>query len=250
MHRRADGLRPPAVACRWRGFTAALLLSCCSLPGAAAGPEVHGEERAQLLERLRAQQQGIWSVRAAVVQRKRHPLLKEEAVSEGTLLLQRPHRLRWEVTRPHRLIILIEGDTLLIYRPDRQEAERRDLREDFASRAAVEFLTAAMEFKLSEIEKRFQVDVLRAAEGTELRLTPRSPLITQAVASVTISLQDGDAIPRRIVVVGQKGDRTETTLSHVIINPSLPEDAFVLPLGPEVRVRDARRPAGEAPGGR
>lgn len=250
MHRRADGLRPPAVACRWRGFTAALLLSCCSLPGAAAGPEVHGEERAQLLERLRAQQQGIRSVRAAVVQRKRHPLLKEEAVSEGTLLLQRPHRLRWEVTRPHRLIILIEGDTLLIYRPDRQEAERRDLREDFVSRAAANFLTATMDLSPAELEKRFQVEVHREAGRTLLVLTPRSPLIAQVVASATVFLQDGDAVPRSIVVMGQKGDRTETTLSHVIVNPSVPEDAFALRLGPEVQVKEWRRPAGEVAGGR
>jgi outer membrane lipoprotein carrier protein len=177
-------------------------------------------------------------------------LLREEAVSEGTLLFQRPNRLRWEVAKPERVIILIDEYTLLAYRPDRQEAERRDLRGDFVSRAAVEFLTAAMDLALADLEQRFQMDVLRDAGGAVLRLTPRSPLIAQAVASIAISLPDGDAVPRRIVVTGKKGDRTETTLRHVTINPSLPGDAFVLRLGPEVRVNDARRPAGEVPGGR
>jgi len=249
----SDSTRPPAVTIRWRGIAAALLVCCSSLPGAAAttaGTEIQGQERVQLLERLQEQQQGIQSVRAAVVQRKRHPLLKEEAVSEGTLLFRRPNQLRWEVTKPQRVIILINGYTLLTYHPELKEAERRDLRDDFVSRAAVEFLTAAMNLALADLEKRFQVDVLREAEGTVLRLTPRSPLVAQAVASVKISLQDGEAVPRSIVVMGQKGDRTETTLSHVTINPSLPEDAFVLQLGPEVWVKDSRRPAGEVPGGR
>jgi outer membrane lipoprotein-sorting protein len=253
LRRRSDRTRFLDARNRRRGVAAALLLSGGLLAAAAATTaetEVQGQERVQLLERLRAEQQGLVSVRAAVVQRKQHPLLKEEAVSEGTLLYQRPDRLRWEVTKPQRVIILIDGSTLLTYRPDQQEAERRDLRDDFASRAAVEFLTAAMEFNLSELEKRFQVDVHREAEGTVLRLTPRSPLVAQAVASIAISLADGDAVPRRIVVTGQKGDRTETTLSQVAINPALPGDAFTLRLGPEVRVRDARRPAGEVPGGR
>ena len=247
MGRRAD--RAPLSA-RWRCLAAALLLACGPLRAAAAGTEVLGEERAQFLEKMREQQQRIQSVRATVVQRKRNPLLKEEAVSEGTLLYQRPNRLRWEVITPQRTIILVDGYTLLTYRPDRQEAERRDLRDDFASRAAVEFLTAAMDLDLAEIEKRFQADVLREVEGTVLRLTPRSPLVAQVVASATISLPDGDAVPRRIVVTGQKGDRTETTLSQVTINPALPGDAFALRLGPEVRVRDVRRSAGEVPGGR
>ncbi len=250
MRRRAD--RFPALLLRRAGLAALLL---CSSPPAGtaatpAGTEVRGEERVQLLERLREQQRGIQSVRAAVVQRRQHPLLKAEAVSEGTLLLQRPNRLRWEVTRPNRLIILIDGDTLLIYRPDQREAERRDLREDFVSRAAASFLTVAMDLTPAELEKRFQVEVLREDGRMLLVLTPRSPLIAQVVASVTISLQDGDAVPRSIVVMGQKGDRTETTLSHVIVNPSLPEDAFALPLGPEVRIKDWRRPAGEVAGGR
>jgi len=253
LHRHSDRTRAAAVLIRWTGVVAVFFLSCCPPPEAAdtgAGTEVQGQERAQFLERMRDQEQRIQSVRAAVVQRKRSPLLKEEAVSEGTLLYQRPNRLRWEVATPQRAIILIDGYTLLTYRPDRHEAERRDLRDDFASRAAVEFLTAAMDLDLAELEKRFQVDVLRDAEGTVLRLTPRSPLVAQAVASIAVSLSDGDPVPRSIVVTGQKGDRTETTLSHVIINPSLPGDAIALKLGPEVRVRDSRRPAGEVPGGR
>jgi outer membrane lipoprotein-sorting protein len=114
----------------------------------------------------------------------------------------------------------------------------------------VEFLTAALDLALADLEKRFRVDVLREEGETLLSLTPRSPLVAQAVASIVISLPDGDAVPRSIVVVGQKGERTETTLSQVAINPSLPGDAFVLSLGPEVRVKDARRPAGEVAGGR
>ena len=237
----------------WGGVVAALLLSCRPLGWAAAMPawtEIRGEERIQLLERLRERQRKVQAVRATVAQRKRHPLLTEEAVSEGTLLFQRPDRLRWEVAKPERTIILIDRQTLLTYRPERKEAERRDLRQDFASRAAVEFLTAAMDLALDDLEKRFRVDLFREQDRTLLVLTPRSRLVAEALTSIAISLSDEDAVPRGITVVGQKGDRTETSLSHVTINPQLSEDAFLLQLGPAVRVTDVPGPAGEVAGGR
>jgi outer membrane lipoprotein-sorting protein len=90
-----------------------------------------------------------------------------------------------------------------------------------------------------DLEKRFQVDLFREAEAIAVRLTPRSRFLAQAIASITLYQHAGDAVPERIVIVGQKGDRTELTLRGVAINPQLPEDAFSLQLGPEVRVTDA-----------
>jgi outer membrane lipoprotein carrier protein len=232
----------------WVAVVTAFLFSCRPLGVAEAAPAenaIQGEERAQILDRLRERQREVTTVRATVVQRKRHPLLRSEASSEGTFLFKRPNLVRWEVDKPERTIILIDGHTLLIYRPDGNEAERRDLRGDVASRAAAEFLTSGMSLDLPALEKRFQVDLYRENGRLALRLTPRSRLVAQAVASVTIYQDEMEAIPRQIVVVGQKGERTETTLTHVIINPHVPEDAFSVRLGPGVHVTDVGKPAGE-----
>ncbi|HWT82905.1 MAG TPA: outer membrane lipoprotein carrier protein LolA [Candidatus Methylomirabilis sp.] len=210
-----------------------------------ADTEIQGEQRTQILQRLREQQQEVMTLRATVVQRKRHPLLKGEAISQGTLLFKRPSQVRWEVDKPERTIIVIDGHTLLIYRPDSNEAERRDLRGDVVSRGAVEFLTSGMSLDVMELEKRFQVDLYRENGRLALRLTPRSRLVARAVASVTIYQDETEAIPRQIVVVGRKDDRTETTLSQVTVNPQIPEDAFRLRLGPGVRVTDIGQAAGE-----
>lgn len=232
----------------WVAFVGAFLFFCRSLGFAEAAPtenEIRGEERAQILDRLRERQREVTTLRATVVQRKRHPLLRAEAISEGTFLFKRPNQVRWEVDKPERTIIVMDGHTLLIYRPDRNEAERRDLRQDVMSRAAVEFLTSEMSLDVTELEKRFQVDLFRENGRLALRLTPRSRLVAQAVASVTIYQDEREVIPRQIIVVGQKGDRTETTLTHVSINPRVPEDTFTLRLGPRVQVTDVGKPAGE-----
>ena len=219
-------------------------------PAAPAGVPLQGDERARAIEGLQTRQREVNTFRAAVVQRKRHPLLKGEVVTEGTLLFRRPNRLRWEMATPERLIVAIDEQTLVIYRPDRREAERRDLRDDFGARAALEFLAAGMSFDVAEMEKRFEVDLYREDGRLSLVMTPRSRWVARAIASVTITQEDADELPRQIVVVGQKGDRTDTTLTHVVVNPPLADDAFTLRLEPDVRVVEARRPGQETPGGR
>jgi len=214
--------------------------------GAAADRPIEGEERARLVERLRERQRDVVSLRASVLQRKRHPLLKAEAVSRGTLVFQRPHRLRWEVTSPEALIIVTDGTTLLTYHPTRREAERRDLRADIGVQAALDFLASGMSLSIGEMEKRFQVAVFREDESLTFSLSPRSKWVSQAIASITISQRDGDPVPRQIVIVGQKGDRTETTLTDVVVNPQFVDDPFNLRLGPDVRVTDLH----QGPGGR
>ncbi|HYL80430.1 MAG TPA: outer membrane lipoprotein carrier protein LolA [Candidatus Acidoferrum sp.] len=226
---------------RWVTLAAALLFAWAPLrPGEAAPAEspILGTERAEVIESVQAKQRSVTSVRATVIQKKRHPLLAAEATSQGTLLFKRPGLVRWEVTKPDRTIILIDDRTLLTYHPDRQEAERRDLRDDFGARAAVEFFTAGMSLAVADLEKRFQVELYRESQALVVKLTPRSRFVAQAVASITLTQHAEDALPRQIVIVGQKGDRTELTLRNVIINPQLPEDAFSLRLGPEVRVTD------------
>jgi outer membrane lipoprotein-sorting protein len=245
LDRPSDTVRSPAVLISGVAVVAALLLACRPLWSAEALPaenQIRGEERVQILDRLRERMRDVTTLQATVVQRKRHPLLKAEVVSEGTLLFKRPNRLRWEVDKPERAIIVIDGRTLLIYHPD--------LRADFGSRAAVEFLTAGMTLDVAELEKRFQVDLSRENGRLALMLTPRSQWVAQAVASVAMYQDEGDAVPRQIVVVGRKGDRTETTLTHVIVNPPFREDPFILRLGPEVRVTDVGKTADERDSGR
>jgi outer membrane lipoprotein-sorting protein len=236
---------------RWLLVLAVLLLPCATLwTSARAGAPLAGDERTRAIEQLQARQREVKTLRATVVQRKRHPLLKGEVVTEGTLLISRPDRVRWEVSTPERTIIVIDDRALVVYRPERREAERRDLRDDFGSRAVVEFLTAGMNLDVTEMGKRFRVDLYRDDGRLTLVLTPRSRWVGQAIASVNITHFEEEAVPRQIVVTGHKGDSTETSLAHVTVNPPLAEDAFALRLGPEVRVVEARRAAQDNAGGR
>jgi outer membrane lipoprotein-sorting protein len=201
----------------------------------ADGPVV-GAERDEVLERLRGRQAGIRAFRAVLTQKRKNPLLAEEAVTEGVFLFEKPDRFRWESRVPDRRRIVSDGKTLTVYYPERKEAERRDARDEFSTRMALEFMASGMGRPLSDLEKRFRVDLARRGGVLVLTLLPRSGFLARALKAITVYQPEEGAIPARVVVLGQKGDRVETLLRDVEVNPSIPPDAFVLRLGPQVKI--------------
>lgn len=199
-------------------------------------------ERTRWFEETRERQKGINALSASVTQRKRHPLLKEEVVSKGKFSFRKPGTLRWEVEKPERMIVVVDGGTMTTYYPLRGEVERRDVRDNIASRTAMDFLASGIFLSLPELERRFLVDLFRGDRQVVLRLIPRSKMLSRSIASIRILQDAADGLPQRIVVQGTKGDLTETTFSGVAINPAFPPDTFTLRFGPEVRVTEAGRP--------
>ena len=206
------------------------------------GKMISGAERDRWFAEIREIQKGITGWSAAVVQRKRDPLLKNEAVSRGTLSFRKPASLRWEVESPERRIVVMDGRTVTTYYPKRKEAERRDMQDDFSSRAWLGFLESGISASLPELERRFHVELIRSENQVVLRLIPRSKMLSRVIASIRIDQDPVEGGPRRIVVEGGRGDRTETTFSGVTLNPEFPPDTFALRLGPEVRVTETTGP--------
>jgi outer membrane lipoprotein-sorting protein len=220
-----------------------LLAALCLRPPvafAADGP-VTGADRAALFERLRAGQAGVRAFRATVLQKKSSPLLLKEESVEGLLLFGNPDRFRWETSKPERLVVVADGQSMTVWSPDRNEAERYDQRDRFAARMAVEFMASGMGGSLADLERRFGVGVLRRGGMLEMTLTPKARWFRRAVASIAVFQREGQPIPERIVVAGPRGDRTETILRDVALNPPLPRDAFTLKLPPGTRLFDAKQ---------
>lgn len=206
------------------------------------GKAISGVERDRWFEEVRERQKGVSGLSAAVVQRKRDPLLKKEAVTRGKLSFRKPASLRWEVESPERLIVVMDGRTVTTYHPAKKEAERRDMLDDFASRAVMGFIESGISASLPELERRFRVDLFRSDGQMLLRLIPRSKMLSRLIASIRIYQDPVEGRPRRIVVEGARGDRTETTFSREILNPEFPPDTFALRLGPEVQVTETGIP--------
>ena len=235
------------AALRWIVSAAILALLLAPRPNFAEeavrdGKRISGAERDRWFTEARDRQKGITGFSAAVVQRKRDPLLKNEAVSRGKVSFRKPALLRWEVESPERSIVVMDGRTVTTYYPTRKEAERRDMQDDFTSRVALGFFDSGISASLTELERRFHVDLFRSDDEVVLRLIPRSKMLSRVIASIRVHQDPVEGRPRRIVVEGARGDRTETTFSGLMLNPDFPPDTFVLRLGPEVGVTETGRP--------
>ncbi len=211
--------------------------------GIAADAHLTGAEKTALFEKFRERQAGVRSFRANVTQKKSSPMLVAEVVTGGRILFGKPDRFRWETDRPERLVVVADGTNMTVYHPDRKDAERHDQRDQFAARMAVEFMASGMGGSLADLEKRFRVDVSREDDLLVMTLKPKARWFQRVVASITVYQRENQAIPERIVVQGEKGDRTETSLGEVTINPPLQADAFTLKLPPGVRLFDAKQRA-------
>jgi outer membrane lipoprotein-sorting protein len=206
------------------------------------GRTISGSERDRWFAEARERQKGITGLSAAVEQRKRDPLLKNEVVSRGKLSFRKPASLRWEVESPEKMVVVMDGRTVTTYYPTRKEAERRDMQDDFASRTALGFFESGISASLPELERRFQVDLFRSHDEVVLRLIPRTKMLSRVIASIRIHQDPVEGRPRRIIIEGGRGDRTETTFSEVVLNPGFPADTFSLRMGPEVRVTETGGP--------
>lgn len=227
-----------------RGLAAALLLlPLLATPAPASDGPVTGAERTTLFERFREKQAAVRSFKATVVQKRRSPQLLDEATAEGRILFEKPDRFRWDSGKPDPRIVVADGTKLTVYDPVRKWADRHEQRDQFAVRMGLEFMATGLGGSLADLEKRFRVDAERQGGTVTVTLTPKSKLLLKAVKTITIRQADGDAVPASVVLLGPGGDRTETTLRDVVLNPPVPADAFKLKLPPGIRVYDAKERA-------
>ena len=232
---------------RWIASAAILALLLVPRPNLAeetvpGGKMVSGAEKDRWFKEARERQKSVRGLTASLIQRKRDPLMKNEAVSRGKLSFRKPASLRLEVESPEKMVVVMDGSTVTTYYPARKEAERRDIRNDYASRAALGFFESGISASLPDLERQFRVDLFRSDGQVVLRLIPRSKMLSRYIASIRIQQDPVEGRPRRIVVEGTRGDRTETTFSGVTLNPDFPPDTFALRLGPEVRVTETGGP--------
>jgi outer membrane lipoprotein carrier protein len=137
----------------------------------------------------------------------------------GTLLLEKPGRMRWDYSNPAGKVFVIDEKYGYSYTPGDAQAERYPAKqlEDF--RSPLRFLLGH-----TRIEKEL-TDLTLTPEGTEYRLRGVPKGMEQRVAEVTLTVTaDG-----RIDAIQWKetdGATTEFQLTNELTNPPLAADTF------------------------
>ena len=153
------------------------------------------------------------------VERKFIALLDAPVESSGTLVYRPPQRLERHTEHPQPESMILDGDTLLLERGDRQ------LRLDLASHPEIGTLVDSIRHTLAgdraALERTYELTLDGDAALWTLRLVPRASALLTQLRQITVSGHHGQV--RSIAILQADGDRSELTLMPPAAGPMAPE---------------------------
>ncbi|WP_446424821.1 outer membrane lipoprotein chaperone LolA [Mailhella sp.] len=155
-----------------------------------------------------------------------------EQKRSGTLVFQKPLRVRWETVAPHAELLMVTDKEIWNYLPDEELAYRysRQMAED--SRSLIQVVTGQ-----SALDRDFDVEAVQdKADGglIHLMLFPKEP--TTALTEAQIWIDPATSLIRRAMVMDFYGNTNTVELGDLQKNAavSASDFTFVPPRGTEV----------------
>jgi len=198
--------------------------------------EVSSADKQRIFERLTELSKDTDSITATINQEKQLSLLKEKICVDGTLIMKKPNMFRWDIVKPDKSIIAVDGETMTVYHPEIKEAQVYNLIGNLIARNTMRFLMITMWGSLNEIEKNFTLNILRKEDEIIFKLVPVSKMISRYVSSIIIHYEESTGFPRGFEITTPKGDKTVTRLSNIKINPEIKTGTFKIKLPEYVRI--------------
>lgn len=169
-------------------------LLAASLP--AAAPARAQDLLAQVMAALAATPES----RAAFVEEKELPELDRPLVARGLLAWRAPDRLEKRTTEPFQERLLVEGDRLLLERPDRGTRQETPLDAAPEIRPLVEAIRATLAGDAATLAAHHAVTAAGTPARWRITLVPRSARVLAAVQRITLEGEHG-----RLLVVETQG---------------------------------------------
>jgi outer membrane lipoprotein carrier protein len=181
----------------------------------------------------------IVDLRAEFTQVARNKSLGQDIKAEGTVLLKKGGKMRWDYKSPAPQQIVSDGTSLWVYTPELNQVNKGNAPKALAGPAG-SFLSG-----LGQLREEFAVRFLNPANPRDgagrpvLDLTPKQP--TPLLTRLVIAVDPKDYVVRQAVLYDQFQNTVTMTFNRVAINPGLsdtlfaftpPKDAAVVPLDP------------------
>lgn len=197
-------------------------------PAPAPGPAASVDA---LVKAVEARYAGVEVLRAGFVQTTKSPLYGDEKQS-GTLVLERPTRMRWEFEGDGKLFVA-DGTTMWIFNP----ADKQVIRfTDYAAQASgAESVLQA----LDKVGQRFDVTVVSsdATAGSVLSLQPKAGETPQ-FKKLLLTL-DASLVLRKVEITDPFDTVTLIEFSDVKLGGEVPPETFLFRVPDGVEVIDA-----------
>ena len=179
-----------------------------------------------VLKKLHTELAKVPRFRAEFDQEKHLKVFKTAVKSNGVLLFERPDRMRWEIRKPFRSLLIVSGKNVAKF--EWVDGKRRKLK---LGRAADAVLIAMRRlqawFSGNFDEKNFTVTVVQKP-ALHVLLIPRDEAMRKRVARMEFFPAADFRSMAKVVVHESKGNRTLLTFRQHESGAKMPKDAFSL----------------------
>ncbi len=215
-------LAPSPTRRGWVSLVLALVLAAVALAGTLGAAAVEDtdaevEDSDQLAQLLGA----MSSYRAEFEQVVLGQLGDVVQTATGTMHIERPGRLRWDVDEPYPQLVVADGDRVWIYDPDLEQVTVQPFASTVAGTPAM-FLTDT-----ARLDESFRVAADPTAGQADRRfvLAPRNPDPSSLFRTVTLTFSP-DGLLTGLEVVDQLDQVTRMVFRHGRLNPVLDSELF------------------------
>lgn len=178
------------------------------LPLLALVATVSAGEREEFLEKLSKTLARVKSVRADFTQTKKLAVFKRPVTAHGVLVFERPDRLRWEIRKPFRSILIVNGSKVAKF--EWVDGKWRALK---LGRAADAILIAIGRLR-QWLTGRFDEEAYEiGVEKGQVILKPRDKALKKTIASLHLRPTKDLKAMRSVVVRERSGDATDIVFS-------------------------------------
>lgn len=147
----------------------------------------------------------------------------------GNLFVRPPDRMRWEYEQPERQVILTDGETLWIWRPEDNQVMIGRAPAYFGDGKGASFLS-----DIREIRKSFDVSLEPEADAEpghyRLKLVPKQK--EYDIAAVYLAVSKDQFIVDEVTTRNDYGDVTRITLTDFTFDQPISDDIFDLDVPP------------------
>ena len=149
----------------------------------------------------------------------------------GRVFIKRPGRMRWEYDTPDKQVIVSDGETLWIHRPDDNQVMIGKAPAFFRGGRGAAFLS-----DITQIQTHFNIALATSDESLAylLSLVPKTP--TEEVKTVTLAVSKDNFDVLRVTTCNAYDDETQLVFSDLRFYDDLDDALFVFspPKGAEI----------------
>ena len=166
----------------------------------------------------------IQDLKADFTQTSHNKSLGQDITAEGTVLLKKGGKMRWDYKRPAKQQIVSDGKTLWVYTPELNQVNKGEAPKALAGPAG-SFLAG-----LGRLEEQFTVRFATPQKVDKsgrpvLDLTPKQP--TPLLTRLVLTVDPKDWIVREAVLYDQFQNTVTMQFAKVTMNPKLDDALFV-----------------------